>query len=72
MPDVCVQCAALERQLSDIRNEIQEEIRRGRVRNRRSATESDQVRKSLAELLASLGQTQTLLKRHRQECQDGP
>jgi len=66
MPGACEQCVALERQLSETKDAIAAEIRRGH--KHRSDTTSDRGRRSLGELLASLEKAQAIYDRHRQDC----
>lgn len=69
MPEACEQCAALERQLSDLKDEIAAEIRRGH-KHRADTTSDKATRRSLGELLASLEKTQAIYDRHRQDSHD--
>ncbi len=69
MPGACEQCAALERQLSDLKDEIAAEIRKGH-KHKSDATSDKATRSSPVELLASLEETQALYDRHWRLCHD--
>jgi hypothetical protein len=64
MHGTCVQCAALERQLSEIKDEIAAEIRRGH-RRRADAPGDKASRLSLAKLLSILTQTEDFYHSHK-------
>ena len=69
MPAACEQCAVLERQLSDRKDEIAAEIRK-RHKHRSDVTSDKATRSSLGELLASLEETEALYERHRRICHE--
>ena len=64
MPETCEQCAALERQLSESRDAIAREIRKGHTH--RSDPSAGKNRRSLAELLALLTQTEAFYRSHKE------
>ena len=67
MAETCPSCAALERELDDIKGKIADEIRRGH--QHRSDTPSEKAtRRSLGKLVASLAESQALYDRHRRDC----
>jgi hypothetical protein len=64
MSKACEQCAAFERQLSEIKDEIAAEIRKGH--RHRAEAKSDQNRWSLATLIALLSQTEEIYRSHKE------
>jgi hypothetical protein len=62
MPETCEQCMALETQISEIKDAIAEEIRRG---HRHRSEPADKNRPSLARLLSILTETEDFYRDHK-------